>query len=338
MEPTSDDETSFAPPWWAGGTHRQTLAGYVLRRVHCNALGTRERLATSDDDFVVLEWFALRSSAPGRVVPLVLALHGLEGSSRSGYIVSLARSLAAVGVETVALNFRGCGGEPNRLPRAYHAGETGDLAFVVATLAARFPGRPLGVVGFSLGGNVLLRWLGEAGEAVHPAVVAAAAVSVPFELGVGADHSMSGAGRPYALRLIAELHSKVRAKSSLVAGRVDVERALRAATFREFDEAFTAPLHGFRDANDYYARSSSGPWIDGVAVPTLTIHALDDPFLPRAAVPLAALRANRRFTLRISERGGHVGFVAGTPWAPRFYAEETLARFFASHFDRRGSK
>ncbi|MSR48328.1 MAG: hypothetical protein EXS13_14915 [Planctomycetes bacterium] len=124
----------------------------------------------------------------------------------------------------------------------------------------------------------------------------------------------------------------------MVAGRVDVERALRAATFREFDEAFTAPLHGFRDANDYYARSSSGPWIVGVAVPTLAIHALDDPFLPSAALPLAALRANRRFTPRISERGGHVGFVAGTPWAPRFYAEEMLARFFASHFDRRESK
>lgn len=325
----------FVPPWWAAGTHGQTLAGHLLRRVHCRVQGERERLETQDGDFLVLEWFGgaagRRPSAPAssRAAPLVLLLHGLEGSSRSGYIVSLAQALAGVGCAAVALNFRGCSGEPNRLPRAYHAGETGDVAFVVETLAQRFPGRPLGVVGFSLGGNVVLRWLGEQGGAAAT-VRAAAAVSVPYDLARGADHSMSGAGRPYALRLIAELRAKARAKAALVAGRVDLERTLRARTFREFDEAFTAPLHGFRDADDYYAQGSSAPWLSGIAVPTLAIHALDDPFLPSTALPLAALRANPAITLALSDRGGHVGFVAGSPWSPRFLAEQRLARFFAA--------
>ncbi|MBL8839956.1 MAG: alpha/beta fold hydrolase [Planctomycetes bacterium] len=323
---------SFVPPWWAAGTHGQTLAGHLLRRVHCRGQGERERLETQDGDFLVLEWFGGMPprAAPIATAPLVLLLHGLEGSSRSGYIVSLAQALAAAGCAAVALNFRGCSGEPNRLPRAYHAGETGDLSFVVATLAQRFPGRPLGVVGFSLGGNVVLRWLGEQGREAAATVRAAAAVSVPYDLARGADHSMSGAGRPYALRLIAELRAKARAKAALVAGRVDLERTLRARTFREFDEAFTAPLHGFRDADDYYTRGSSAPWLSGIAVPTLAIHALDDPFLPSAALPLAALRANPAITLALSDRGGHVGFVAGSPWSPRFLAEQRLARFFAA--------
>ncbi len=330
MERENTDHSPFLPPWWAAGTHGQTVAGHLLRRVHCRVQGDRERLETPDGDFLVLEWFGGEPSVGGGSAPLVLLLHGLEGSSRSGYIVALAQALAAVECSAVALNFRGCGGEPNRLPRAYHAGETGDLAFVLATLAQRFPGRPLGVVGFSLGGNVVLRWLGEQAEAAAATVRAAAAVSVPYDLARGAAHAMTGAGRPYAKRLLRELRAKARAMASLVAGRVDLERALRAQTFREFDEAFTAPLHGFRDADDYYERSSSAPWLERVALPTLAIHAYDDPFLPSDALPVAALRANRSITLDLHERGGHVGFFTGSPWSPRFHAEQRLARFFAA--------
>lgn len=346
MERENTERAPFLPPWWAAGTHGQTVAGHLLRRVHCRVQGARERLETPDGDFVVLEWFdgasqprshpassphaAPAAAAPTAAAPLVLLLHGLEGSSRSGYMVALAQALAGVGCSAVALNFRGCSGEPNRRPRAYHAGETGDLAFVLELLARRFPGRALGVVGFSLGGNVVLRWLGEQGGAAAATVRAAAAVSVPYDLARGATYAMTGAGRPYALRLLRELRAKARTMAGLVAGRVDLERALRARTFRDFDEAFTAPLHGFRDADDYYARSSSAPWLERVALPTLAIHAHDDPFLPPDALPVAALRANPAITLALSDRGGHVGFVAGSPWSPRFLAEQRLARFFAA--------
>ena len=315
---------TFAAPGWLANRHAQTIYG-ALFAPSPRVAYRRERWETPDGDFVDLDFVDGPAGSPW-----IHLFHGLEGSSASPYARMLMTQARALGWRGSVLNFRGCSGEPNRLPRAYHAGETGDLAFVVATLAQRFPGRPLGVVGFSLGGNVVLRWLGEQGRGAAATVRAAAAVSVPYDLARGADHSMSGAGRPYALRLIAELRAKARAKATLVAGRVDLERTLRARTFREFDEAFTAPLHGFRDADDYYTRGSSAPWLSAIAVPTLAIHALDDPFLPSAALPLAALRANPAITLALSDRGGHVGFVAGSPWSPRFLAEQRLARFFAA--------
>ncbi|MSR47048.1 MAG: hydrolase [Planctomycetes bacterium] len=322
----------FVPPSWARGAHAQTLAGHLLRRrVGLNV--RRERWPTPDGDFLDLDWFEpaeLEPQAALLTAPLVVALHGLGGSTRSGYVASLARAVAAVGWASVGVNFRGCSGEPNLQPRAYHAGETGDLVFVLDLLRCRAPERPLAVVGFSLGGNVVLRWLGEAGESARRVVVRAAAVSVPFDLAAGADWMESGPGRFYARRLIAQLRCKAQAKAQMVGSRADLARALRARTFREFDDAFTAPLHGFRDANDYYARSSSGPWLGGIAVPTLVLHAADDPFVPASAVPESVLRANPRITLALSDHGGHVGFVTGTPWSPRFYAEQQIARFLTA--------
>ena len=163
---------------------------------------------------------------------------------------------------------------------------------------------------------------------------------MPFDLAAGADWTAVGPGRVYSKRLIDELHRKARAKAPLVNGgvdggvgtRVDLPRALRSRTFREFDDAFTAPLHGFRDADDYYAQSSSAPWLDRIAVPTCIVHALDDTFLPAGALPLAALRSNPAIVAHVSAHGGHVGFVHGTPWAPTFFAEQTVARFLAEQF------
>lgn len=327
-----DESSEFVAPAWARGAHGQTLAGHLLRRIG-GVRGRRERRVTPDGDFIDLDWFDAASAADGGPRAVALLLHGLEGSGRSGYVHSVARELAAVGIDAVALNFRGCSGEPNRLPRAYHAGETGDLAFVVAELRRAAPARPLLAIGFSLGGNVLLRWLGELGAAASTQLVAAAAVSVPFDLAAGADWTAVGPGRLYAGHLIRELKRKVRAKVAAghpLGARVDVAGALSARTFREFDDAFTAPLHGFRDADDYYARSSSAGWLAGIAVPTLVIHAADDPFLPAAAIPRAALAANPAILARLSAHGGHVGFVAGSPWAPRFSADQALAAFARS--------
>jgi predicted alpha/beta-fold hydrolase len=311
----------------------------------------RQRLELPDGDFVDLDWFGAprREADPiaggcGRTAggaPVVLLLHGLEGSAQSGYIRSVARRVVAGGATAVALNFRGCSGEPNRLARAYHAGEIEDLGRAVAEVvrfaAARGAGGGgLAVVGFSLGGNVLLRWLGELGGAAPAIVAAAAAVSVPFDLAAGADWTAIGPGRLYAARLMRQLRAKVARKMELLAAaakrderaaRVDASRALRARTFREFDDAYTAPMHGFRDADDYYARSSCARVLARIAVPTLVVHAQDDPFLPARAIPGEALATNPCIETWLPPTGGHIGFVAGTPWSPRFVADQLVTTF-----------
>jgi predicted alpha/beta-fold hydrolase len=333
----------FVAPGWLTGGHAQTVAGVALRahvphvKVHGDVRRRRERIATPDGDFLDLDWFesgddATRASAAHEKaanVPLVLLLHGLEGSSNSGYVKVLARELAAAGLESVGLNFRSCSGELNRGPRLYHAGETDDVEFVIEQLAARRPGRPLAAVGFSIGGNMLLRWMGEAGERATELLDAAAVVSVPFDLEAGANFMEASASRLYLRHLLPSLRAKIAAKRELLRGRIDVQRALHARTFFEFDDAATSPLYGFKDVHDYYRRASCAPRIGGVRVPTLVVHALDDPFLPASAIPTAAIAGNPWLVPAISEHGGHVGFVHGTPWAPRFFAEEAVTEHLA---------
>lgn len=325
----------FVAPGWLPGGHAQTLAGVALRaRVtkHRDVHRRRERIPTADGDFLDLDWFESGDAATRAVShdrPLVLLLHGLEGSTNSGYVKVLARELAAAGLESVGLNFRSCSGELNRGPRLYHAGETCDVEFVIEELAARRPGRPLAAVGFSIGGNVLLRWMGEAGERATELLAAAAVVSVPFDIEAGACYMEASASRLYLRHLLPSLRAKVAAKRELLRGRIDVQRALAARTFVEFDDAATSRLYGFKDAHDYYRSASCAPWLGGVRVPTLVVHALDDPFLPASAVPTAAIAANPWLIPAISEHGGHVGFVHGTPWAPQFFAEEAVAEHLA---------
>jgi len=289
---------------------------------------SRERLTLPDGDFLDLDW-VVRSE--GREIDpasaLVVVVHGLEGSSESGYAKELYRALGKRGLAAVGMNFRSCSGEMYRLPRLYHSGETGDLSHVLGGLRARFPDRTLGVVGVSLGGNVLLKYLGEVGEQGRKTVKAAAVISVPFDLSAGADFMERGFSRVYRWSLVRRLKRKVRAKAAILSEIIDVERTLETCTFREFDDTSTAPLHGFRGAEDYYERSSSAKYVDRVRVPTLLIHALDDPFLPASAIPQAAARANSCIECRFTERGGHVGFVEGTPWAPIFWGEQTAATF-----------
>lgn len=293
----------------------------------------RDRLELPDGDFLDLDFPEVdgergATTEVGR--PLVLVLHGLEGSARSGYALETYRALEAHGVRAVGLNFRSCSGEPNRTARSYHSGETGDLGVVLGVLRGRFPNRPLGVIGYSLGGNVLLKYLGERGPAAPVLLLGAAVVSVPFDLAAGAHCLERGVGHVYAAFFLRSLRSKLRAKFDVIQGRCDWRRALRAQTMREFDEAATAPLHGFRDADDYYRRSSSGPFLPTVRVPTLLVHADDDPFLPGPLVPRETIRNNRSLVARFSGRGGHVGFVTGRrPWAARLWAEWEAARFVA---------
>lgn len=327
-----DLASDFRPAWWLPGPHLQTVGARLLRGRHGVTLH-RERLGTPDGDFLDLDYadaggVSWNHSADD--APLALVVHGLEGSATSKYALETYRSLAREGVRPVGINLRSCSGEMNRTPRLYHSGETGDLAMVVDLLARRFPDAPRAAIGFSLGGNVLLKYLGERGDGARAVLDTAAAISVPFDLAAGADKLERGVGPLYGVFFLQKLKRKTRAKRGLLDGRCDVRAALGARTMRAFDEAATAPLHGFAGADDYYRRSSSAPYLARVRVPTLLIHADDDPFLPAQAVPRRAVRSNPHLTAAFTNRGGHVGFVTGRwPWSMTFWAEALAARWAA---------
>lgn len=307
----------------------QTVWGPLFRRRERLRV-RRERVTTRDGDFVDLDW---ADGAPGADAPVLLVLHGLEGSSRSHYALSLMRLAQARRWRAVTLNFRSCGGELNRLPQFYHSGHTDDLEDVITFLLAREPGARLGAVGVSLGGNVLLKWLGERGRNAPPQIVGAVAISVPFDLVPCARALDRGLERRlYAANFLTTMRAKVRAKAARdpgFAARVDLPLALRARTFAEYDRAVTAPLHGFADERDYWVRASSGPYLPRIRRPTLFINALDDPIVPREALPdPAALPAWIR--AEFPPRGGHAGFIDGRwPWRAESWAERRALEFLA---------
>lgn len=322
---TPFDPEPFRAPGWLAHPHLQTVAGRLLRPRDLTPL-ERVRVELPDGDFVDLDFAPEPATRVHGPAPLVLLLHGLEGSARRGYAWVTYRELARRGMRGVGLNFRSCSGEPNRLPRFYHSGDTGDLRHVLGWLDERFPGRPRAAVGFSLGGNALLKYLGEEGDGA--AVEAAVAVSVPYDLDAGERHlQQSAVSRLYVRLFLKSLRRKALDKDRALHGLCDVAAIGSARSFREFDAAATAPLHGFSDAEDYYARSSSRPFLPAIRRPTLLVHALDDPFLPADALPRSEVADSTWLQSAWTERGGHVGFIAGPPWSPTFWAERQAARF-----------
>jgi predicted alpha/beta-fold hydrolase len=257
-------------------------------------------------------------------------LHGLEGSCRSHYVRGLLALARAAGWAAVALNFRSCSGEPNRLPRFYHSGDTDDLDLVVRLLAGRERDVRIGAVGVSLGANVLLKWLGERGDDAPEQVRAAVGISTPYDLERCARTLDQGLQKlTYTASFMRAFRQKVRDKARAFPGFVDVAAVMRARTFAEYDRAVTAPLHGFADEVDYWRRSSCLPYLTHVRRPALLISALDDPFVPPAALPdPASLPPN--VIAEFSERGGHVGFIEGPPWRPRAWAERRALAFLSS--------
>ena len=298
---------AYHPPWWYRGKHLQTLWGPLLRRLRRPTL-RRERIETPDGDFLDLDWLAGRE--PG--APLVVVLHGLEGSARSHYVVGLLRGLEEVGWRGLVVHFRSCGGEVNRSRRLYHSGDTEDLEFMVGLLLARDPQVSLGLVGISLGGNVLLKWLGELGERVPASVAAAVAISTPFNLAACAAVLDRGLNRRlYTANFLSTMKAKLEQKAHLYRDFLDLPAARRAKTFAEYDRLVTAPLNGFADERDYWTRSSSAQFLPGIRRPTLLINALNDPFIPASALPRAAVTASRWLEADFVEQGGHVGFLEG---------------------------
>ncbi len=315
----------FRPLAGLANPHLQTVFATVARPDP--RPGVRpETWAAADGDRLDVD---LLPALPGR--PGVLVLHGLEGSSRAGYVRGVLRAVEANGWNGAALNFRSCGPSPWRYARTYHSGHTDDLDDVVARLRARWGRVPVGAVGFSLGANVLLKWMGERGDAVP--CDSAVAVSTPFDLGLCA----AALDRPgllpalYRRRFLRSLKRKALAGARRHPATLDAAAIRRCRTFCEFDGAVTAPLNGFRDALDYWDRCSSAKYLAAIRRPTLLLSAADDPIVPPEAIPTVEIESNPHLVLVLSARGGHVGFVSGTWRRPEFAAERwALAHLGAS--------
>jgi predicted alpha/beta-fold hydrolase len=316
----------YNPAWWLRNPHLQTLWGKFLRRAPLQATAL-ERLDTPDADFLDIHHLSGPDGAP-----LLILLHGLEGGIRSHYIQGLLGEAKSRGWRAAVIVFRSCGGEMNRTRRSYHSGETSDLALAVDHLSSRFPSSALLLTGTSLGGNVLLKYLGEQGSSLNPRIRGAVAVSVPFDLARASRHIGQGFARVYQKNFLRSLHHKARLKLERYPDLVETERLQGARTMFDFDNVFTAPVHGFSDAEDYYSRSSSLAWLERIRVRTLLLSAIDDPFLPAQVLSEVREVAARNSNLHVefTSHGGHVGFVAGSnPLRPAYYLEQRAGDFLA---------
>jgi predicted alpha/beta-fold hydrolase len=306
---------TFAPARWLPGAHLQTIYGSLFAPAPRLQM-RRERWDTPDGDFVDVDFLDGPEGAPW-----LHLFHGLEGSSESTYARMLIDYVKRRGWRASVLNFRGRSGEANRMPRAYHSGDSDEIDWVLRRISKRVGEAPLYVVGVSLGGNALAKWLGENGEAARAIVARAVAVSAPMDLMAAGDALESGLAIFYARHFLTTLKKNSLAKLERFPGLFDAAAVARARTLREFDNAFTAPVHGFRDCDDYYVRSSCKPFLPRVRVPTLIVNARDDPFLPESALP-SEREVSDAVKLEFPASGGHVGFVSGPypgniEWLPR---------------------
>ncbi len=303
----------FAPPRLITNGHVQTILGALVPQPAVT--WQRERLELADGDFLDLDWW--RAGHPR----LAVLSHGLEGSSQAGYIRGVATALHRAGWDVLAWNMRNCGGEPNRLARSYHSGVSDDLRTVVTHAAKSY--ESLGLIGFSLGGNVTLKYLGEA--LPHPAVRGAACLSVPVDLRSSADAlDQHLENRIYLRRFLATMVAGAKAKAVRFPKHFNLALLRKVRTLREFDEHVTAPLHGFAGAEDYWARCNARQFLPRINVPTLLINAWNDSFLTKLSMPFEEAEASRVFTFEAPASGGHVGFregLAGPPWHERRMVE-----------------
>ena len=329
---TDDDIGEFLPAWWCRGAHAQTMWAAMLCPLPKVATH-RERWETPDGDFLSVDHVPAATNRP-----ILLILHGLEGSSEARSVRGFLHVAHDMAWRGVGINFRSCSGEPNRLRRSYHGGDTSDLRWMIQRLAIQHPQAPLCCVGISLGANILLKYLGEEGTEVPATLKAAAAISTPFDLAISAQSFERGFfNRLYMNRLVRSLTRKTRAKLHQYPNLVNRRQLDAVRTIREFDELVTAPLHGFTSAADYWAASSCHRFLASIRRPTLLINALDDPLVPAHTVPRETVATHPYLSAAFPEAGGHTGFIAGTyPWRPRIWAEQKVAGFFRRHLRSTG--
>jgi len=322
----------FKPAWWLKNPHLQTLYPNRVRKPPKIKDIKREKLITPDNDFLDIDWCGESEGS------LVILMHGLTGSSQSVYIKGMQSILLKQGIRSVALNFRGCSGVPNDLARGYHSGDTGDIDFLYQTIRQREPDTPLAVIGFSLGGNVLLKWLGEQGDNID--IKAAIAISVPLVLAECANKLDSGFSKNYRTYLINELLQYMSGKSEhLQKIRADSEMEKisqlgdlsKIKSFWQYDDQIVAKLHGFKDVHDYYQRSSSRQYLKHIQVPTLIIQANDDPFTTPKVIPKPE-ELPPQVKLEVTKGGGHVGFITGkNPFKPIYWLEKRTLEYFKNY-------
>ncbi|HUR00108.1 MAG TPA: hydrolase [Gemmatimonadaceae bacterium] len=320
----------YSPAWWIPGGHLQTLWGKLFRR-QAPAQTVLERIDTPDGDFLELHRLAGKPGAPR-----VLLLHGLEGTVRSHYAQGLLNEAQRREWAADLLIFRSCGSELNRTKRFYHSGETSDLAFTVQKIVSEFPDSPLGLAGVSLGGNVLLKFLAENPAVLPRQLKAAVAISVPFDLGRSSERVNRGFSRVYQKFFLGSLKRKAAEKQLKFPDLAPRERIAALKTLADFDNLITGPLHGYRDAQDYYERASSLPGLGSIRTDTLLLSAVDDPMLPPKVLDevreIAAV--NPALHLEFVDKGGHAGFITGSvPWRPFYYAEYRAGQFLAEQFE-----
>jgi predicted alpha/beta-fold hydrolase len=313
----------FTPAWWLPGAHAQTIYGAIFATAPRIAF-RRERWDTPDGDFVDVDFVDGPAASPW-----VHLFHGLEGSSDSPSPTMRMPYRTRRCCRGSILTFRGRSGGSTRLPRVYHSGDSDEIDWVLRRFRERLERAPVYVVGVSLGGNAFAKWLGETGEAARDIVDRAAVVSAPVDLMAAGDALEKGFALFYARHFLTTLKKNSLAKLERFPGLFDGKAVVRARTLREFDDAFTAPVHGFRDCDDYYLRSSAKAFLPAIQVPTLLVNARDDPFLPESALPTQR-EVSAAVTLEFPARGGHVGFVSGIPgnieWLPR-----RIFHFFEHH-------
>ncbi len=303
---------AYRAPWWLPGGNAQTIWAALFARRHGGMAPqwSRRRWHTPDGDFIDVDQ---ASHAVAFDAPLLVVFHGLEGSSASQYAVAFADFAARSGLACAVPHFRGCSGELNLAPRAYHSGDHAEVAWMLERFAAEQPRRPILAVGVSLGGNALLRWAGEVGAAAGRHVRAVAAVCSPLDLAAGGRAIGKGFNRwVYTRMFLASMVPKALKKLEQHPGLFDREGLLSVRDLYAFDNLFTAPLHGFKDTEDYWARASAKPVMRDIHVPALALNARNDPFVPASSLPTAA-DVSASVTLWQPAQGGHVGFPVACP-------------------------
>ena len=316
--------SEFQPPWWLSNRQAQTFYPQFPWARPKRLKLRRETLELPDGDATAVDWPIKGDELPSSA-PLLVILHGLEGSAESSYARMLMHAACQHGWRSCVLHSRDCGDYRNRLPRRYHAGETNDIRYFLEQVGERGLDGPIFAVGYSLGGNILLKYLGETAE--NTPLSAAAAVCAPLDLHQCSDALNTGFSKIYQYYLIKRMKDSVTRKFNKHTAAFDWKRAMNAKTFAQFDDAVTAPLHGFENMQDYYDRCSSGQFLKHIKLPTLLINALDDPFMTPAVIPPEE-QLSDQVTIELADSGGHVGFVAGgTPWRPRFYLPPRIIEF-----------
>lgn len=307
--------------------HIQTIVGAYLRST-TGVSFERVRISTPDNDFIALDFPDVEGALLEENAPIVLLLHGMGGSARQGYACEVYRQLAQAGIRCVGMNYRSCGGEANLQPKTYHGGATEDVETVIRWLREQHPHVPLGIIGVSLGANILVKFLGEAKRDV----TVGAAISCPFDLLAGSKALEKGISRFYGQSVLSGLKESIQRKTHQIAHIVDIEKVMAARTLYEYDAVCTAPLHEFPDVRTYYDRCSAKQFVASIQTPTLIIRALDDPFLDPQDVPYKILEKNKWIQAELTSHGGHVGFTeGGLPWRLQWWAHQEVAQFMRKH-------